>query len=183
MQLRLTYPRLAAGLVVGIVLALLLSDIASAITSNVFRYSRRQTGVFSINVAALSPAFSTTTLERFIAIGEISAGSGCFNAGVNLPRGARMTRLTVWYASNVSEGMIMRLFRSRYTAPAGEFIVDSHTTDASGTRVAKTFALSGPATKVNNNAFSYGFGVCFDGSPNNRFYGARLTYTYNLAGD
>jgi hypothetical protein len=63
-----------------------------------------------------------------------------------------------------------------------EIIVAKTIVDDSGTRNQNNTAIAnGPTARVNNGRYAYGFGVCL--GSDSTFRGARVTYTYNQAGD
>jgi hypothetical protein len=183
MKAVLAYPRIAAGLVAGIVIGLFASGVAYAVTSNVFRYSATQTGAVSINYSALIPDHGSNTYSTAFETGFLVAQStDCFRTGASFPDGAKLTKLTVWYTSTAPASVGIFLFRNRHTGAATEFFPTGSSTDTSGTLVEQTFTLSGASATINNNVFSYGFAVCFENTTS-KFRSARLTYTYRDAGD
>jgi hypothetical protein len=174
------FPRLAGNLVAGIVIGLFASRVACAEQSNVFRYSTPQTGSLNINQAALTADNGSQVFDRDH--GFLTAPTGCFQTGVFLPDGARLTRLTVWYSASVASKLQFLLFRDSSNSGLQGVIASRFNTDTSGNRVSETFVLSGPRATINNNGFSYVFMVCFSDSTA-AFASARLTYKYRDAGD
>ena len=112
-----------------------------------------------------------------------SVTSHCYQTGVNLPQGAKITALRVWYSSDNANSLSFVLVRNQLTTGAGEALVQEFSTDSSSNRVAESFTVSGASATVNNNAYMYGFRVCFNAATGELFNGARLTYTYTTAGD
>jgi hypothetical protein len=106
----------------------------------------------------------------------------CFNTGVNLPNGATMTRLSVWYTSGASSNPFVQLVR--HTLADGTSNVSAFQTiiDDSGTRKQRNLTIANNSlAKVKSGPYTYGFGVCL--GSDTVFHGARITYTYNHAGD
>jgi hypothetical protein len=105
-----------------------------------------------------------------------------FNTGVNLPHGATMTRLSVWYTSGGNSNPLVQLLRHALANGSFNLIVSGSIVDDSGARKQKNFAIADtPVAKANNAQYAYGLGVCL--GSDTKFHGARLTYTYTHAGD
>ena len=174
----------AAGVsIVG--LAGLLGGAAQAITENVFRYSSPKTGWYGMNPMAFSSDGTPGATEYFIQwpdfLRNIGSGTHCFNTGVNLPHGARMTRFSAWYSTDAANSVRVSLFRAGFADDALSGLLSQlNSTDTSATRVGMSLAPGIP--EVQNSQFNYSVGVCMDRS-SDRFYGARITYTYTTAGD
>lgn len=172
----------AAG---GLLAALALSGAAQAITDNVFRYTTPKTGHFSIHVMAMAPDGNISANDYITDWGgTLSTGMAnhCYITGVNLPHGATMTRLTVWYTSNGSSDPIVNLIRETLANGTTNVITIPNTFDDSGTRTqSNTVIPNNTLAKVNNAQYAYGFGICLGNGT--VFHGARITYTYNTAGD
>ncbi len=182
-----TYPRIAAGLAAGAIIGLFLSGAAQAITESVFQYSTPQNGYYSIHPASLSPQHLDQPLNYFIGDELTTNNVRCFQTGVNLPDGAKLTALRVWYRASTttpSGPMDFRLFRTALGSGAGNLIGFKKAIIISGERATELIALSGPAATVHNAQFMYGFSVCmYVVNPDAAFGGARLNYTYTTAGD
>jgi hypothetical protein len=182
-----TYPRIAAGLAAGAIVGLFMSGAAQAITENIFRYSRPQTGSYSIHPASLSPQHLDQPLNFFIGDELVTNNIRCFQTGVNLPDGATLTNLQVWYKASTTTQfgpMDFRLFRTALGSGAGRLIGFKKAVIISGDRATESIALSGADAIVHNRQFMYGFSVCmYVVNPDAAFGGARLTYTYTTAGD
>ena len=183
MSLRLRVPRLAAGLAIGTAVAIIVSGAAYAITSNVFRYSAPQAGWVSIDEAALNPGTATQTYTRNYTNSSLGAGqAGCFQTGVNLPNGARLTALKASYQSTGAASQTFLLFRRNINTGAGAFIVTGDSANTGSAPASANFPVPAPMAVVNNKAFAYGFAVCFPGTSALGFFSARISYTYTVAG-
>jgi hypothetical protein len=189
-MMKLTYTRIAAGLAAGAIVGLFLSGAAQAITGAVFQYSTPKTGAYSIHVASLAPQFLQQPFEYSIGYesGELIVNNiRCFQTGLNLPNGAKLTELRVWYRANTTQAigpMDFRLFRTPFSTGAGELIAFKKAVIISGQRATEVIKLSGANAIVRDNQYMYGFGVCmYVTNPDAAFAGARLTYTYTNAGD
>jgi hypothetical protein len=182
MALRFTYPRLAAGLAAGAIAGLFLSGVAYAVTSNVFRYSVPKTGWYSINPSDLSPDFEGRTYTINYTSGSIASNSsGCFQTGLHLPDRATITGLSAWSQEGTDSGVEVWIFRERLSDGLGDNLLKDFSHDTSGLRVGKLYQISGPAARINNRAYSYGFAICLNNATS-AFYSARIAYTYDNAG-
>ena len=174
----------ATAIAFGVVAALSFGGVAKAITDSVFRYDTPKTGYYTVGSAAMVPK-DTTAGENY----SNSASDGglivlgqqrCFVTGINLPNAVTITGMRVWYLSGATGNPEVRflahvLQTGQASQLAGRIIVDD-----SGMR--KVAAISVPAGQtINNGANAYGLDVCI--SPDDAFYAARITYTYQTAGD
>jgi hypothetical protein len=179
MTIRLTYARIAAGLSVGLVAAVFLSGVAYAITSNVFLYSRAQTGWYSIHSAALVPVQSG--LNYTVSSGElVSSSGGCFDTDLRVPDGAELTQLQVWYKATVSDHLQFYLERKALNSGNASLFLHVISSDVSSNYVSQVFSITGQT--INDRANAYAFGVC-PPNDNTAFEGARITYRYRNACD
>jgi hypothetical protein len=178
------YPRsAAAGAAVALAVVAAVGT-AQAITDTVFKYSTPKTGFFTIDAMALAPD-GDVNLHFFNTwddgLRPAANNDRCFNAGVNLPNGATITQLSLWYkrsGSNVSVTFI----RKKLADGAVNFAVVT-LVDDSNTRKVEHIQINPAVAAVNNNLYSYGLGVCLGDVPDNAFYSARISYTYTTAGD
>jgi hypothetical protein len=158
----------------GVLIAMFVGGIANAINSAVFRYSTPRVGYFSVSAMAFAPDdnISAGNFAVNYPTGQLSGG-GCFNAGVHLPQGAKMTGLSVWFSSTSASAMLLR---HRLINGVSDEIVSK-----TGITRAGTFDISDPALEVIDNIrYGYGFAAC---PGNGVFLGARIRYTYSAAGD
>jgi len=182
-----SFATLTAGLLIA---ALIAGTALAAVVSNGFFYSPRQTGFYSIHPSALSPT-NTPAASNFGIVFNgaqlVIGGSSllCYSTGVNLPQGAIIQGVAAAYASGptgtnpmisfagtrLTDGGIVRLvsFRSIVVNDA-----QRHVTSYS--------VPSSSAAVVDNSRYVYSFAFCL-GSSNDAFYGARIAYSYNSAGD
>ena len=185
MTIYLTSRRLALLAGGGLLAALSLSGVAQAVTDTIFQYTAPKTGYSSISVMAMAPG-STSSGDAYSSIwsspGHLTAASGCFMTGVNLPNSARMTQLTVWTTSGAGSDPILFLVRHALTDGTAHFFVQQPFPDNSGTRKRNNVAIPNtPTAVVNNASYTYGFGICLNDGDS--FHGARVAYTYTHAGD
>ena len=107
--------------------------------------------------------------------------SRCFNAGVNLPQGAKIKSIKFYYTSDATSDFFGRLVRSNPSNGNTTFLATVSPADDSGTRASASDSVPSAKQEVNNKKFHYGVGVCpFDGT---LAHGARIKYTYKNAGD
>jgi hypothetical protein len=184
MTIHVTSRRVALVAAGGLLAALALSGAAQAITGNVFRYTTPKTGHFTIHVMAMTPDSDAAANDYSIdSGGHLSTGTAnlCFTAGVTLPHGATMTRLSIWYTSGAASDPVVNLLREALVDGTTNVIIPN-TFDDSGTRTQSNTAIPNNSfAKVNNAQYAYGFVICL--GSDTTFHGARITYTYNTAGD
>jgi len=161
--------------------ALALSSVAaSAATDTIYSYTTPKTAYLSIAPMDFAPDGSqSATSDYFVSWSSNTlTGDGCFETGVNLPQKALIKSVRVWFQTSVffnllateqSTGTTTSLVSSVFDAPEGDTSRQSQYT-----------TLTTPH-QVANGTYFYGFGVCV--SPGQAFYGARITYTYDNAGD
>jgi hypothetical protein len=179
----------AAATAGGAVIALSLTGIAWAITSNVFQYSAPKPGWYGLSPRAFSPESHGTASSYFISTGAeghfLAApdGNGCFFTGVNLPHGAKITALAAWYRADESQSVRLFLHRSRVADGTTTAIGTALSTDTSLDRSVVNLAIpDSEVATVNNKLYVYSAAVCFF-DPEARYYAGRITYSYTNAGD
>jgi hypothetical protein len=171
----------AAG---GVVAALSFGGVAQAITDTVFRYSAPKTGFYSIDRFALNPIgsfFGAMNYNREWNGGLWNNGTdaNCFGTGINLPHGATLASVRVWYSSDTDGNPAFRFIAQEFASPAQTIIFVAAPSDNSAT--VRSVNIPVDPLKINNSQTSYALTVCL--SPNDIFYSARVTYTYDNAGD
>ena len=170
----------ASGLAV-----LLLTGAAQAVTDTVFKYSTPKNGNFTIDRMAMTPADTDAadnfTIETGTGQGLRANGPQCFNAAVNLPQGATIVRMTVWYSSVAEGDPNFFVLRQRLTDGQTDTVIASTGADDSGLRKTLNADADPNYTAVDNVRYSYGFGACL--AQLDKFYAARILYTYINAGD
>ena len=164
-------------------LALIAVGTAYAITSGSFKYSSTKTGYVSVSNMDMIPDGNNTTITYFNSwTGGLSdPGDGCFNAGVNLPQGAKVKSITYTYDSSTGSNFFGRFVRMNLDSGNGVDIIDSVSpTNDTGNVAHVTASVHSNQQGVDNKRFAYGVGVCpgSDGT----FYGAKIKYTYKNAG-
>lgn len=171
--------------VAGGLTAMLLTAAAYAVTSDVFQYSTPQTGYFSIDRMAMTPTDDPAAADFTI---DITSGEGlstgvthCFNSGVNLPEGATIVRMTVWYSSVAESNPAFSILRQKLVDGQTDVVAFKNGNDDSGLRKTLTANANVSFAAVDNTRFSYGFRACI--GQLDAFYAARIQYTYTNAGD
>jgi hypothetical protein len=169
--------RIAAILIAG-------AGSAYAITSDSFDYSTPQTGLFSIAPTDLVPDSAAGMNDYTISADGASLATGspnCFNKGLNLPQGARLGRVEVWYRSiRFSTFPRVMLVAARLSDGIVTVLTDTNLPDNTGARISQVVEIGG-GHRVDNFGNGYGFSFCLLGG--DLFYGARITYRYRDAGD
>ena len=161
--------------------------IAHAISSNIFQYTTPQTGYLNLSPMAFSPEDAADAAHFAISppfwiSKDAGANNVCMVAGVHLPEGARVKSLTAWAASDVDQGVQVRLMRANPASGTANGLVGVISHDTSQNRFAMSAAAPGATAVINNQHFGYGVHVCINSTPS-LFFGARITYTYSDAGD
>lgn len=161
--------------------------IAHAITDTIFQYKTPKTGYFTIAPMALTPSSTENAanygLQSDFATALLANDGVCLVAGLNLPDGAQIKSATAWVSTDQDLGARVLILRNNPAAGKTTGLFQMESDDKTQTRVALTQVLSAPSFgKVNNQHFNYEALVCLSSS-NNKFYGARITYTFTDAGD
>lgn len=169
------------NLLAGAALASLIGGTAVAITSPDFTYSAAKQGYFTIDPMAMSPANAASVEGFSIFSANRLAGSGCYVTGINLPQGAIVASVTTWYSSNVSSNPSIAVYRHNLPTGAATPLVADTIADNSNTRKPITHTVPVSLRTVENLYFAYGYSICL--GENTFFYGARINYLYNSAGD
>jgi hypothetical protein len=163
--------------------ALSFSSSAQAVTDTAFRYTAEKTGTFSIHHMAMIPADKDSANNYTVTWGsglKAMAGS-CFNTAVNLPNGAKISTVQVFFSSGADANVETYLFRHQLNDGTGDSIAQKIFFDDSGVRKAGLVSIKATTEVVNNLQYAYGFGICLGNA--DTFYGARIQYKYMNAGD
>ncbi len=158
---------------------------AQAITETAFNYSSPKVGFFSINPVALTSDTSLMDWEKdSTRLSREGGQAKCFGAGVNLPQGATLTNVMVWYHSDeIAQNPQFSLQRQRHSDGVLQNIAQLVGTDHSSLRASVSVAVDpSNLTTIDNARFSYAFRVC-PISIQTSFFSARIRYTYSNAGD
>lgn len=151
-----------------------------------FVYDEPQTGYYSIHPMSFAPDGADLSGGYFNSwrTGKLSPDSNqqqCLNTGVNLPDGAKIQEVQVWFSSNGAHDLYTTLTRTALATGQGRTIGGGSFTDSSGNRVTRTRAVDTALAQIDNAKYQYGFGVCIQSQT--VFQGARIKYTYTRAGD
>jgi hypothetical protein len=159
-----------------------LGGTAEAITDTVFKYSTVQTGYLTIPVSAFVPESSADQFgQNGVSIQPVTTGLLCMDAPVNLPEGAKVTTIGVWYATNGGD-MQVQMFRQNLATGTNVTLARRVLADTAGSRAQANLAVTGTGQIIKNEAFSYDLNFCTQGATANKFYSARIRYTYSTAG-
>jgi hypothetical protein len=169
----------------GFVAAFFLSGAAYGLTGTVFQYSTPKTGYFGLSPMAFAPDSQASADAYNIAWpdgGNAITGTGhCFNTGVNLPQGARMSASAAWYTG--TGNLIVILYRSKVADGTFDLVASINANVASATRKVISHSIANSAVAiVDNQQYVYSVGVCLQ-SGNVQYDAGRITYTYTNAGD
>jgi len=152
---------------------------AAAITDTKFTYSTEQTGFLTISPMDVAPDGNNSAANPWFVswTGMSLTGDGCFETGVNLPQGARITEIRLWYRKK-----IFFHFLSTKLVDGATTTIASRTVQGDGTTERRSFGAAPEAeTIVDNRSRMYGLGICV--APGETFHGARIIYKYTSAGD
>lgn len=151
---------------------------AAAITDTIFKYSTPKNGVMMMSTMAFSPDGNSTAANPWFNSWTNSSltGNGCFNAGLFLPNGAKITQIRVIY----SKGIFMNLIATEQSSGIGTTLATISKNNANSARTGFNFDLPTPHT-VQTGKFQYGVGICVN--PGESFNGIRILYTYDTAGE
>ncbi len=181
MTIALTRGRLAA--VTMLLATLILDGNAEAITKTAYRYSTPITGYLSIPVAAfVSESSADAYAENAIVIQPAQIGTLCMDAPLNLPQGARMTAIAIWYI-NSGGTMQAQVIRQTLANGHGVQLAFAALADTAAAREQANVTIARTAQLIDNQRFNYELNICTQGTTANKIYGAQVTYTYTTAGD
>src|SRR4051794_25879480 len=87
---------------------------AQAITDTTFTYSTPRTGFLGINPTALASLDSSNAYSNTVVQLTTTGSPSCFGTGINLPQGAKVVTIVVWYKSGAGTDPIVLFSRQRY---------------------------------------------------------------------
>jgi hypothetical protein len=162
------------------------ADIANAASDTIYKYSTPKTGSYVIDPMDMA-ADSSAGIDYFndwtSGLHLNSGNSGCFNAGVHLPHGAKITQALMFYSSLAGKNKItLNLYRRTLSGNILSTIGNAFGTTQTGDPASVKVTLNESLTTVNNLANSYSVGACLNDTGNN-IQGIRILYTYTTAGD
>jgi len=106
------------------------------------------------------------------------ASQACLGSGVNLPDGATLSEVRVRYKSAAGGNPTFYFIAQRFST-ALSTVYRKMAVNDSGTLASVNIPID--PLRIDNNLNSYAFVVCI--SQSDVFYGTRISYTYNNAGD
>ncbi len=170
----------------GAAVSSMLIGTAFAITANTFSYSRIKTGYYSIHPGALAPidTLAASNYNVNFVNPSMDTGSGssvCFSTGINLPNGASIVSLTIFYQSNASSNISALMTRLALSTGIPDNFLFQIISDDSDVRRRSVFPVPAASQFVDNSAYAYALAVCI--AAGTTFNGARIRYTYKTAGD
>jgi hypothetical protein len=141
-----------------------------------------KTATLTIDPMAMSPDASNRLSTQYTNMwdqGLVGNGKGpnCFNTGVNLPQGAKITNVTVFYMNNHPTAVYAELRRKALATPDTVDVAYKTLPLTNGDRRQAALTLNASYATINNNVYGYGFGVCLN-DERGYFYGAKITYQY-----
>jgi hypothetical protein len=168
----------------GFIAALFLAGLAHAITDTAFKYSSPKTGYLSIPAGAFANRFD---FDTYVNGGNLlhsnSVDPAGFVAPVNLPNGATMTQLSVWYTPTSGNPINIELYRTTLSDGSVNQIVFQSPSGMSGVRKQSNYPINNPSLQTVDNAHYAYYLVLGISTVNDLFYAGRITYSYTNAGD
>lgn len=170
----------------SIIAVLSFSGVAQAITDTVFRYSSPRIGRYTVDHLAMAPDRTSAANSNYgnTIAGGLTTGTNdtCFVTGINLPHGAALTAVTIYYVHGASSvGDLTADFVAHPLAAGGAQTLGSRAfANQDDIRRGGNLPI-GAGIVINNAQQSYGLRVCL--FPFQAFYAARFTYTVNNAGE
>ena len=160
-----------AGLIViGVVITLVLSGTAMAVTDTRFTYSTVQTGYFMLGAGDLVPD-DTSSAQNYSQSAYFGVyGDDCFVAGVHLPQGASISSVRTSYQSGGESNIGFYLSRENPVTGSYTGLVDRYVSDDAGLRTYVNDVVPADRRVVNNALYSYTYTVCL--GLYTTFYGA-----------
>jgi hypothetical protein len=162
------------------------AGVANAASDTNYKYSTPKTGSYVIDpmdMAADRSAGNDYFNDWTNGVHLSSGNSGCFNAGIHLPQGAKITQALMFYSSLAGKGKIsVVLYRRTLSNNVHSTIGSAIGTTQNGKHTSVNVPLDESLTTVNNLANSYSVGACPTDIGNN-IRGIRILYTYTNAGD
>lgn len=168
----------------GAAVASVVSGVAFAVTSPDFTYSAAQTGYLTLGPMAMTPDDSNSADDYLINplhLYNDSTTGACFVTGVNLPKGAILRNLTVYFTSDNIGDLQVSFFRTRLANKAFVALINKQPVENTSSYVRVSYPFPPALSTIDNAAFAYSLRVCLaDGTT---YSGARIQYTYRTAGD
>lgn len=160
---------------------------AQAVTDTIFKYTSPKTGYLSLGPGAFSLDGYNNDNTKLTSIGGIFGSDpmnmmgSCGLAGVNLPQGAKVTAINFWATSTSGTGPSLSFYRVAVATGAQQTIGDKTLKSMNGNRLQVNMALEPTQTTIDNQTYFYHLLACANGASSVK--GARITYTYDNAGD
>jgi hypothetical protein len=185
MRTYVTLRNVAIAVSGAVLVALALSGSAKAITDTVFKYSTPKTGFLAIPAAAFSPYTDT---DEYYNNGDYlyptTGGGACFKAPVNLPAGAKMTALAMWYLKGDTDTFTISFVREKLSDSTLINIVYEVPVSTGGVRKSANYDITDASLQtVDSQRYIYLIEVCLGNSTAPTLYAVRIAYTYTNAGD
>ncbi|MGH2751112.1 MAG: hypothetical protein ACRDK3_09615 [Actinomycetota bacterium] len=171
-------------LLCGVLVGVTLLGTSLAVTSSSFKYSKAQKGAVSLSPMDFS-IDGATAGNWFNSWGGSTItnddDSRCFNAGVHLPQGAKVKKVTWFYTSGPNTDFFGNFLRQRPATANAVSLASVLPADDTALVASASDTVAAAQQKVNNKKFQYGLGACV--VDDTEFHGARVNYTYTKAGD
>ena len=172
----------AAGCLVA---TLFVGGAAQAITDTVFKYSTPKNGYLQIPNGAFQVGKSSTPyVSGNLALRADANVETCFQAPVNLPAGAKMMALAIFYRKSNGTGFFVHMLRKKMSDISVAFVVPTQQlADTALAYKSANFQIADATLQtVDNQHYFYVVQVCMD-EKTNLFHGVRIAYTYTNPGD
>jgi hypothetical protein len=140
-------------------------------------------GYLSIHPMSLAPASSGTVSGSGYFQNGISLrllGAGCFSTGLNLPQGAIVRRVELYYRSSTDFDPSFYLYRTKPGIDTHDLLIGVTGMEDSGLPKSMVVPVARNLAVVKNDIYLYGFAVCM--GKQDVFDGARIIYTFDPLG-
>lgn len=153
------------------------------VISGEFKYPDTRTGWYTLSPSDFTPDHVITEYFTNWTGDELTSTdtTACFNAGIHLPQGAKITWIDFYYRSGAAGDFYGELVRQEVATSTAESLGFVNPVDDSDVPTSSSVNIVPGLQKVKNAIYAYMVGVCPNDS--GAFHGARVEYTYKKAGD
>ena len=153
------------------------------VVSNKYKYPNTRTGWYTLSPSDFTPDHVLTDYFNSWIGAELASTdtTACYNAGIHLPQGAKITWVDFYYRSGAAGDFYGEIVRQEVATGTGESLGAVIPLDDSDVPTSSSVNIVPGLQKVKNAIYAYMVGVC----PNDSgyFHGVRVEYTYKNAGD
>lgn len=153
------------------------------VVSGKFKYNNTQIGWYTLSPSDFTPDHVLTDYFTDWTGDEVSSSdvTACYNAGVHVPQGAKITWVDFYYRSGAAGDLYGELVRQEIATSTAESLGVVTPLEDDDVPTISSINIAPGLQKVKNQIYAYMLGVCPNES--GAFHGARVEYTYKKAGD